>query len=73
MDDQTSKSLPFETWRTEAERLLVADYCIDFEDAGFEECYLRKFNAQGVTPREFIDWLGEKHGLTHRREIEFRG
>lgn len=72
MDDQASRSLPFETWRAEAESLLIADYCIGFEDVGFEEDYLRKFNTQGDTPREFVNWLGEKYGLTHRDEIEFR-
>lgn len=72
MEDQANRFLPFEAWRAETELLLVTDYCIDLEDAGFEEDYLRKFNTRGDTPREFVDWLGEKYGLTHRREIEFR-
>jgi hypothetical protein len=64
------KSAPiFAEWRAQAEACLLAQYCIDLNDAGLDDDRLLKEYALATDPAEFIDHVARKFNLTSRYDV----
>lgn len=50
-----------DAWRTKADMLLKQRYAIDFNDAGFDNAYLRDAWKSGEAPDEFIERIASKY------------
>lgn len=64
-----AQTLSFEIWRSAVDHRLLEIYCIDIEDAGFDDQYLLKNWQSNSKPIEFVDWFGAKHDLTARSDF----
>ncbi|MGX6648922.1 hypothetical protein ACWCOP_13375 [Maricaulaceae bacterium MS644] len=53
----------FNAWRTEADALLKQYYALDFNDAGFDDVYVRDAWKSGEAPDEFIERVASKYDL----------
>lgn len=61
-----SRPQTFAAWRDQAEACLMAQYCIDLNDAGFDDDRLRQEFALSADPAEFVDYVAQKFDLTSR-------
>ena len=56
--------MTYRQWRDEVDKHMRRDYGIDTVDAGLDHDYLVQPYRQGLSPQEFVDWLGDKYALT---------
>ncbi|MCH8490336.1 MAG: hypothetical protein LAT81_10470 [Oceanicaulis sp.] len=47
----------------------MAQYCIDLNDAGFDDDRLRQEFALSADPAEFVDYVAQKFDLTSRHSF----
>lgn len=59
----------FEDWRDQAEARLMADYCINLDDAGLDDELLRREFAQTPDATDFIAYFAQKFDLTSRHDV----
>jgi hypothetical protein len=60
--------MPFDVWRRRIDRLLLAGYVIDFNQAGDDEEQLRGYWQSFPDPEEFVEWYATKYDLIHISE-----
>ena len=52
------------SWRVAVDRHLDATYCITIEDAGLDEDRLLRHYRTNESPRNFVEWFGDKYDLS---------
>ncbi len=60
---------PVQRWKREVDTIMGRDYLIDLEDAGAGDEDVARYFAAGASPKEFVDWFGEKYGLERLADI----
>ncbi len=60
--------MTFWVWLTNANVSMRRLYSITIKDTGLSENELRRRWREGMSPVDFVKWLGEKHDLTPRGE-----
>jgi len=63
---QAKKKLPFNLWLSTTNRIEVERYYITPEDGGFSRDDLLHLYDQGMKPKEFVEWWGNKYDLDRR-------
>lgn len=59
----------FSSWRDQAQARLLAQYCIDLNDAGLDDDRLRQEFALSTDPSEFVEFIARKFDLTSRHDV----
>ena len=52
-------------WIAEVDRMFLRDWYISAADAGLSKAELKRYWADGSSPRDFVAWFSEKYDLIH--------
>jgi hypothetical protein len=63
MTEREIKNKGFDNWREQVDRIFLKEYGIDLEDAGADDESLIKAFDDDETPKEFVEWFGNKYDL----------
>jgi hypothetical protein len=68
-----SREPGFTKWRKAADVLMSNIYGINTDDAGLDDEWLKSHWRTGDSPKDFVDWFGQKHDLISKREAGIEG
>jgi hypothetical protein len=63
----------FRTWLRQTDAVMSGIYGIDTSDAGVDDEFMKRVWKTGETPREFVEWFGQKFDLVSKREVGLAG